>query len=139
MKNFLKNKSVGGFWIPAASLLPSVIVAIAYTVGFQGTKYASTAVAFLPLVASALFFILSATKWTAPFAAPAAGLVQFYTLLQFVSVSYMYLTEVFYGGVTMSAIGTMNKAWPITLILLIVNIVLCNIGFYHKQERSVAA
>lgn len=136
MKEFLKNKSIGGFYVPAVSVILSVVAVIVYAVGFNGTIYYSTMVVALPLVASVLFVVLSMVKQTANLASMVAGILQFVSLLMFISVSYMYLTEAFFGGISLEAIANMNTAWPVTLILLIVNVIVCNIGFYKKQERG---
>ena len=135
MNSIVKNKTVSGFWLPAVTVVLSVIVAIVYGVGFAGTVYQSTLVVALPLVASALFIVLSFTPFATPYASLAAGILQFVAFLTFILVSYNYLTEAFYGGVSLGAIGAMNKAWPVTLVLLLVNVIILNIGVYKAQER----
>lgn len=136
VKKFLRGKSVGGFYVPAFSVVLSVAVAVEYAIGFNGSTYFFAEVAALPLIASVLFLALSLSKRTAAAAAPVAGILQFVSLLLFISTSYMYLTEAFFGGISLEAVANMNVAWPATLILLTVNVVLCNIGFYKKQERG---
>lgn len=134
--NFFRRKSIGGFYIPALSVVISVVVAVIYQIGFTGTTYLSPLVTVLTLAASVLFIVLSFFEKTQKFASPVAWVLQFLAFLSFISVSYMYLTEAFYAGVSVEAISNMNPAWPVTMIGLLINVILCNIGIYKKQERG---
>lgn len=137
IKKFFQNKSIGGFYVPAVSVLLSIVASTVFYLGFIGTKYYVQNVVLLPLLAAIAFIALSISSKTSFLASLVDGLLQFWALTQFMTGSYMYLTEAFYDGVSWNAIRYMNKAWPLTLVLLIVNVVLCNIGVYKKQERSV--
>lgn len=133
---FFKNKTVAGFWFPAVAAVLSIAAAGVYYIGFNDTQYYHAEVLPYTIAAAVVFVALSLIKPLAKLAALASGLVHFSALLTFINLSYMYLTECFYDGVSLETIKDMNFAWPITLALFIVSVVLCNIAVYKNPERS---
>lgn len=135
IRDFFEKKTIGGFYVPALSILLSIVAVIVFPVGFSGSNYVTTPVIVLPLAASLAYIVLSLSEKTDGFASLVAGVLQFAALLCFISDTYLYLSEAFYGGFNMAAIAAMNLAWPATLFLLLANVVLCNIGIYKKQDK----
>lgn len=133
---FFKNKTVAGFWFPAVAAMLSLVAAGVYYIGFNGGQYYHAEVLPYTIAAAAIFVVMSLIKPLAKLAALASGLTHFTALLTFINLSYMYLTEAFYDGVSFETIKDMNFAWPIALALFIVSVVLCNIAVYKNPERS---
>lgn len=122
-KEWISTRTIG-FYIGAVSAILSVVVAIVYVAGYAGGKYMSWAVFFLPLLACAAYAGLSVSKKTAPFAAAVTAFLNLLTLCLFIRTVYMYLSEVFYGGVNVESMANLSFEFVFSLVAMLVNLIL---------------
>lgn len=90
--------------------------------------------AYQLLVYVYLLFYLWFSK-TSKFASIITTVLSFVSFLIFINASYMYLSEVFYGGFNMKAIQEMDKEYIISLFMFLISGIVGNISIYQKQNK----
>ena len=136
VKKFFKKKTVG-FYLSAVAALLSLVTAIVYAAAYGGTQYMNWGAFVIMLFAFIGFAALSIFDITARFAPAflcAFGLVSF---ALYVLATYMYLSEVFYNGVTAAAMAELNPAYVFCLVAIVIVIALSIAGIFMKQIKEV--
>lgn len=134
--NFLKTRTVG-FWLTCAAALLVFVQAFVYLDEFSNDVEKMSWAAFaLSLCGVAAFAGLSVSRHTAPYAPAALAVCAFVAFLQFVSGQIIYLSDVFYGGVTASAIASLNGAFVACAVLLILSTGLAVAGIFTRQRKK---
>lgn len=72
---------------------------------------------------------------TSKFASIITTVLSFVSFLIFINASYMYLSEVFYGGFNMKAIQEMDKEYIISLFMFLISGIIGNVSIYQKQNK----
>lgn len=125
-----------GFYLSAAAALLCLIAAIVYGVGFKKDAlvgYYSVAPTVLLCVGFVLYAGLEAFKATSRFAPKVLWGFVFAGFLAFVSTSYMYLSGIFYNGVSGEAIAMIDPAFMTSAVLLILSCVIGNVAIWFGQ------
>lgn len=133
---YLKTRTVG-FWLSLAAALIVAAQAFVYVAAFGNDVEKMSWAAFaLSLVGSVAFFGLSVSRYTSSYAPAVLAACAFTAFLQFISKQIIYLSDVFYGGVTASAIASLNGSFVACLVLLILGTGLATAGIFIRQYRA---
>ena len=132
-----KLKTVG-FAITVAAAALALVATFVYLGGYVGSIYMSWWVFVLALLSALVAGALVTFKRTAPFAPLAAALFSFAALLVFIRVTYLYLSEVFYAGVSAEAFANIDFAFVFSVVALLISAVLGNVGIYLLSAKSKA-
>ena len=135
LREYFRSRSAG-FYIGCAAAALSLVVAFVYLSGYGDGKYMSWAVFFLPLLAFAAFVGLSVSKATSPFAAAVMTFFDLLTLCLFIRTVYMYLSEVFYGGVNIESMANLSFEFVFCLVSMLLNLVLGIIALFIPPIRK---
>ena len=134
MKRTISSKRIG-FYLALISSLLALISGIIYKIKYDGSDYYSACAFSLPIVGLCLFVILSLFSKTSKFASIITTVLSFVSFLIFINASYMYLSEVFYGGFNMKAIQEMDKEYIISLFMFLISGIIGNVSIYQKQNK----
>lgn len=127
---FFSQRTIRGFYLPLAAALLSLIASIVYIAGYLNTSYYNVTAFLFPLLGFVFFVAMSLFKWTKNYAAIALELFTFLGFLFFIRYVYLYLSTVFYAGISFQAIGTLSPVFVIVFFFELVAIVLSNFGLY---------
>ncbi len=134
--HFIKTRTVG-FWLGCGAALIVFVQAFLYLAEFGNDVEKMSWAAFaLSLCGAVLFAGLSVSRYTAPYASAALAVCCFVAFLQFISGQIIYLSDVFYGGVTASAIASLNGTFVACVVLLVVSTGLAVAGIFMKQSKK---
>lgn len=131
--NFFKRKSPM-FYIGLAGAIMSFISAFIYLFSYKGTRYFDSSALVFAVVACILYIALSILSITSGLASPIMALFSMLSFCKYVYATYMYLSEVFYHGVTLESIRMMNPAYVICIIGFLIPMLIGIVGFFVKQE-----
>lgn len=134
MKKTISSKRIG-FYLALISSLLALVSGIIYKIKYYGSDYYSAWTFSLPIVGLCLFIVLSLFSKTSKFASIITTVLSFVSFLIFINASYMYLSEVFYGGFNMKAIQEMDKEYIISLFMFLISGIVGNISIYQKQNK----
>lgn len=132
-------KSVG-FYFSAVAAILGIAAAAVYGAGFQKetlSSYYSAVGVILPVLGAIAYLLLVAFKKTSQYAPVVLWLFVFAGLLAFVSKVYMYLSGVFYNGVSADTIAMIDPAFMGCAVLLILACVIGNAGIYLRQTEKI--
>ena len=138
---FFKNRTIRGFYLPCVAALLSLIASIIYIAGYMGSSYYNILPFLFPLIGAVLFFGLIFFKLTERFAALVTEIFTFLGFLFFIRYVYLYLSTVFYDGISLQAIANISPVFTCVLLFELIAIVLANFGLYiapRKEEKEVA-
>ena len=138
---FFKNRTIRGFYLPCVAALLSLIASIIYIAGYMGSSYYNILPFLFPLIGAVLFFGLIFFKLTERFAALVNEIFTFLGFLFFIRYVYLYLSTVFYDGISLQAIANISPVFTCVLLFELIAIVLANFGLYiapRKEEKEVA-
>ena len=138
---FFKNRTIRGFYLPCVAALLSLIASIIYISGYMGSSYYNILPFLFPLIGAVLFFGLIFFKLTERFAALVNEIFTFLGFLFFIRYVYLYLSTVFYDGISLQAIANISPVFTCVLLFELIAIVLANFGLYiapRKEEKEVA-
>lgn len=134
----IQSKRVkGGTVFGLISAGVAVAASVAYYLQYNQTQYFDNIAFLLPLIGAALFLIVGMIPPVAKFAPVALWVASFAGLLVYVHAVYMYLSEVFYSGVTPETIASIDPGFVITTLLYLVASILTNIAAWVKQRKTV--
>ena len=122
LKNFFKSKALG-FYFTAAVVALSLVQLIVYVAAFTPVSWESYmhwTVIFFSVLAILSGIGLALFKITSPWAPAAATLMEFLSFLMFMRYGYMYFSQVFYSGISLSLIFQMYYGYLVSIILYIV-------------------
>lgn len=125
-----------GFYLSLITAVLSIAAAIIYGAGFQKetlTEYFSAMVVVLPIIGVVMYIVFAAFEKTAPLAPVALWAFEFAGLLTFISTAYMYLSGIFYNGVSMEAMAAIDPAYLMTVVFLLVACIVGNVSLWFGQ------
>ncbi len=135
LKKIISGRTVG-FYLATATALLSLVTAIVYVVGYGDSEYMSWTAFALLLAAFAAFVGMTLFSVTVPWAPVALCGLDFIAFLLYIHAIYMYLSEVFYGGVTLSAMAQLNSFFVICTVFMLIAVIAGNVSVYLKQEKE---
>lgn len=134
MKRTISSKRIG-FYLALISSLLALVSGIIYKIKCDGSDYYSAWAFSLPIVGLCVFIVLSLFSKTSKFASIITTVLSFVSFLIFINASYMYLSEVFYGGFNMKAIQEMDKEYILILFMFLISGIIGNVSIYQKQNK----
>ena len=134
MKRTISSKRIG-FYLALISSLLALVSGIIYKIKYDGSDYYSAWAFSLPIVGLCVFIVLSLFSKTSKFASIITTVLSFVSFLIFINASYMYLSEVFYGGFNMKAIQEMDKGYIVILFMFLISGIIGNVSIYQKQNK----
>lgn len=141
LKTYFKSKALG-FYFTAAVVVLSFVQLIVYVAAFTPVSWESYmhwTVIFFSVLAILSGVGLSVFKITSPWAPAAATLMEFLSFLMFMRYGYMYFSQIFYSGVTLSLIFQMYYGYLVSIILYVVVFGLGIAAMSLKQNKYVEA
>lgn len=136
VKDFLAKKTVG-YYIGLVSAVLLLFIGIYYAATYASETAYYNAVVWLLAVFGGLGYIaLSLFDVTAALAPIAAGFGALGTFVAHLRYVYMYFTNIFFNGVTMDALMSMNFTVTLTILGPIVCLVLAIVSFYKKPLKK---
>ena len=137
-KDFFAKKTIG-YYLGLVAAILLVFVGIFYGVTYAAETAYYNAIVWLLAVVGGLGYIgLSCFDITAPFAPIAVGWGALGTFVAHLRYVYMYFTNIFFNGVTMDALLSMNFTVVLTIIGPIVCLILAIISFFTKPLKKEA-
>lgn len=139
LKEYFKTRGIG-FYFTLVVVILSFIGVIIYVVAFNNDTWVSymhwSVILFLSL--SIIFGAgLSIFNVTSSWAPAAATLFNFLSFLMFMRYGYMYFSQIFYSGITISLIFQMYYGYLASLILYILALGLGIAAISLKQYKKV--
>lgn len=131
----LKDKSLGYFLAVGASLL-AAILSVVYVVAYQGSDYLDVAVMGVALIGLVFAAVLSVFNVTAKYVPVVAWVAEFVAFVFFVKATYLYFSEVFYGGVSAEAFAAISPVFALCFLGLLLSAVVGNVALYLKQTKA---
>lgn len=132
----LKCYTSVGFYFSATAALLALIAAIVYGAGFQKetlSQYYSAAPVALLVVGFIVYLVLVAFKESSVFAPKVLWAFTFAGFLSFIGTAYMYLSGVFYNGVSLSAMSLIDSVFMGSAVLMLIACILGNAAIWMKQ------
>lgn len=138
VKNTVTHKRAG-FYVGLASAVLTVVQAVLYKVSYGSTAYYDPLAVALAIVGVAVFVVASLSHYSSPYASVVLAACNFVGLLLFINASYMYLADVFYGGINAASFAALRKDYVACILLSLVATIAANVAVYLKQDNVVAA
>ena len=145
--SYFTNKPVlfyVGLGLSGFAALLSLIVATVYGACYAHSVYYSGWGVALPIVGAGLFAAAVTVKVffnKIPYAdvigAGVLWLLSFLGFILFINTSYLYFSEVFYGGFSAEALANMDAAYIVCLLFFVLAIILSNIGMFMLGAKRV--
>lgn len=133
---FFKSRRVG-FYLSCAAALLLLIAATVYGICYRRSVYGNTAACVLAGVGVALFVLLTVPKTTRRYAPIVLFVFSLTAFLLFVQTSYLYFSEVFFGGA--AGIANMRADYAVSLLFFLLASILSNIGIFMKSGKEEPA
>lgn len=133
-KFFIERRA--GFYVSAAAVLAVIAGAFVYLAVYNGTPYMSWMVFVLPFISAAAFAVLCSFGKTETTAPVLCAVLNFISFLIYIHAVYLYLSEVFFGGITAEAFSRMDPGFVSTAMLYFFSAVLGNVGLYLPQSAA---
>lgn len=140
LKDYFKSKALG-FYFTAAVVLLSFVQLIVYVAAFTPVSWESYmhwTVIFFSVLAIVSGIGLSVFKATSSWAPAAATLMEFLSFLMFIRYGYMYFSQIFFSGVTLSLIFQMYYGYLVSIIFYVVTLGLGVAAVSLKQNKPEA-
>lgn len=135
IKETVLTKRAGCF-VALAAVVLSVVEAIVYSVNYTNTDYYSVWAIVLPVLGAALFILLSLFRVSTPFAPAVLFAFDLAAFAVFVNAVYMYLSEVFYGGINAEAFAALAPEFVACTVMYIASTVIANVALYLNQNKA---
>lgn len=136
IKDFLGKKALG-FWFSAAAAVLSVVLFIAYLIGYAGSEYMSWGVPVLIILSVGAFAGLSLFDITAQYAPVAQVVLAFGGLCCYMCSIHVYVAASFPDGVNAESIANLSPAFFITVIFFLLIVIAGHFGIYMKQNKKI--
>lgn len=134
-----KSKRVG-FYLGLIGIILLLVASIIYTIGYASdpevSKYYNFGALFVAIIASLGFIGLSLFKRTERFAVLPAWFLSLLSFLLFILGSYMYLSEVFYSGITEESLANLRIDYVVITIFYLLSCVILNVAVFNKQSKE---
>ena len=134
--NFFRERTVRGFYFPLVAAILSLISSIVYISSYLSTSYYHITAFLFPLLGFIFFVAMSLFKWTKNYAAIALELFTFLGFIFYIRYIYLYLSTVFYDGISMQAIGNLSPSFVIVLLFELTAVVLSNFAIYIPPVKA---
>lgn len=128
--DFVKTRSVG-FYLLLVAIIACFVAPFVHKAGFSGTAYYVKENSIIPVVGMIICFILAVPKRTSKYSAVLTFATSTFSLLIFVYVSYMHLSQAMFGGVASTLGGILKQAG--------FHFSFCTIAYVGSMLLSVAA
>ena len=138
IKNTVTHKRAG-FYVGLASAVLAVVQAVLYKASYGSTAYYDPLAVALAIVGVAVFVAASLSHYSSPYASVVLAVCNFLGLLLFINASYMYLADVFYGGINAASFAALRKDYVACVLLSLAATVSANVAVYLKQDNVVVA
>lgn len=128
-----------GFYFTAVSAVLAFVAGIVYAGAFKQeflTGYYTAAVVILPIISLVLTVLLAAFKPTAGIAPIVSWGMNLITFLTFAGTSYMYLSGVFFNGISAEGFAILDGSYLFITIALLVSAILGNVALWLKQRET---
>lgn len=144
LKNFIKSRGFGFYFVFAASVL-SIIQTIVYNASYNVTNFqyyiTNSFIRLLPLIAALAFIILSVIsiffKDVEEFSAPVYAILTFIGLLNYVKTSYKYFADISFGSsFTIDKLGLLDGAYAFCLYASIITLIISIAGIFIRQSKK---
>lgn len=134
IKNTLLHKKVG-FFVGLASLVMAIAAMIVYAVSYGSTAYYDGVAVGLCATGAVLFVLASLSHYSSPFASVVLAAGSFAGFLLFINATYMYLADVFYGGINATSFAALSKEYIACFLLFLLSAIVANVAVYMKQDK----
>lgn len=134
-----KRRNCAGFYISAAAAALGLVGGIVFNTGFSIPAYAeyySVTPLICAIIGAVAYAAMSVTAFTANLAPKVLFITTLVEFLSFVSCSYMYLSGVFYSGVSLETIQMIDPVYLTSAVTMLLAFVLANVAFWCKQVES---
>lgn len=131
ISRFFRSRRIG-FYLTVVAAFFSLVGAILYAVNYHDSKYMSWTVFALMLVAAFLYIPFTFFRETEKIAPLITGGLDFIAFLLFIRHTYLYLSEVFYGG-SFGGFSLGFVLFVLCFLFMLIGIVLSNIAIYKRQ------
>ena len=135
LKDFLGKKALG-FWFSASAAVLSLVLFIAYLIGYAGSEYISWGVPVLLILSVAAFAVLTFFDKTAIYAPAAQLVLAFGGLCVYICSIHVYLAGAFPDGVNMESIRGLSPVFFVTIVFFLLITIAGHIGVYMKQNKN---
>lgn len=121
-----------GFYLTVIAAFFSFVAAILYICAYYNSKYVFWMVPVLLFFAAFLYIPFALFQKTEQFAPVVTGALDFIAFLLFIRHTYLYLSEVFYGG-SFGGFSLGFVLFVLCFLFMLIGIVLSNIAIYKRQ------
>lgn len=128
-----------GFYVGAVSAVAAIIQGALYGAYYSQTGFYDKTAVVLSIVGGVLFLLLSLTHYSSPFAPVVLWATNFASLLLFINAIYMYLSDVFYGGVNATTIAALSTEFVVCMLLFLLSTIIANVAVYLRQNAKPQA
>lgn len=135
---FHSKVKTAGFVVTAAAALLALVTGFVYLGGYVDSIYMSWWVFALSLIAAVVAGALITFRQTATFGALGVALLSFAALLVFIRKTYLYLSEVFYAGISAEAFANIDPYFAFSVVALLIAAILGNVGIYLLSAKGKA-
>lgn len=130
----IASKKVG-FYISIAAAILCSISSFIFQFHYKGTTYYSLNPTIYADVGLILFALLSLFRVTSIVGAALLSVFSLLSMLSFINATYMYFSELFFSGISMSALKSIDKMYVVILALYLIAIIASNVAIYVKQNK----
>lgn len=123
-----------GLCFSGVAALLALIVGVMYGVHYTGSVYLNATAIVLPIIAAVVFIPMAIFKVTRPYAAIPLCVITFIGFVVFVNATYLYLSEVFFGG--LDGIKNIDPVYVVCVLFFLLATVLSNIGIYFMTAKE---
>ncbi|HAS56229.1 MAG TPA: hypothetical protein DEF61_04905 [Firmicutes bacterium] len=134
IKETITSKKTG-FYISLIAAILCSISSFIFQFHYKGTTYYSLNPTIYADVGLILFAFLSLFRATSTIGAAFLSLFSLLSMLSFINATYMYFSELFFSGISMSALKSIDKMYVIILVLYLIAIIASNVSVYVRQNK----
>ena len=137
-KTFFKSRSVGYWLFVCAAILAAVGSGVYYGMyrDISLLRYYTPGPAIIPLAVSLTALVLSLIRPLSGWMPAALFVAEFYSLCMYIDGSYMYLSSIFYGGVTADAIASISIGFILPIVFFLIVSVLSAVAMFMRSEKK---
>lgn len=131
ISRFFRSRRIG-FYLTVVAAFFSFVAAILYICAYYNSKYVFWMVPVLLFFAAFLYIPFTFFRETEKIAPLITGGLDFIAFLLFIRHTYLYLSEVFYGG-SFGGFSLGFVLFVLCFLFMLIGIVLSNIAIYKRQ------
>jgi hypothetical protein len=137
-KDFFKTRAVGFWLFLLSAVLASAGSGVYYYFYHDDSmlRYFSQQAFLLPLIASAGTILLSLIRPLSKWAPLVLFSAEFYAFCQFINGTYLYLSSVFFGGITAEALSSLNMGFIVSVAVFLAVILLSLVATFLKNGKE---